>query len=88
MKAFQAFFTAHAGEIVLTVIFGIRLIFSKKNVAYRFFIFGILFILLFILDHMDVQEFNPFSNLTVSNNVVTAIFLGFYALYVLFFDHD
>ena len=88
MNGTRAFFTNYAAEIVLVVLFGIRLIFSRKKLAFRLFIFGILFVLLYFLNRVDVQDINPFSGLDISNNVVTGFFLLAYALYILFFDHD
>ena len=84
----RSFFTNNAGEILLAVVFGIRLIFSRKKIAFRLFIFAIFFVLLFILNHMNVQGINPFEDVNVSNNALTIIFVSCYAVYVLFFEHD
>jgi hypothetical protein len=88
VNGLHAFFTEHAGEIILTVFFGIRLIFSRKKLAFRFSIFAVFFFLLYVLHRVDTQDIDPFGNLNVSTNVVTLAFLLIYALYVMFFDHD
>jgi len=88
VNSFHTFFTEHAGEIVLTAFFGIRLIFSRKKLAFRFSIFAIFFFLLYVLHWMEVQDDNPLGSLNISTNVITIGFLLIYTLYVLFFDHD
>ena len=84
----HAFFANNAGEILLAVVFGIRLIFSRKKIAFRLFIFAVFFVLLYLLNHSDMQGINPFENFNVSNNVLTIVFVLSYASYVLFFEHD
>jgi hypothetical protein len=88
VNGLHAFFTTYAGEIVLVVLFGLRLIFSRKKLGFRLFIFGILFVLLYFLNRVDVQDINPFGGLDISTNMITGFFLLAYALYILFFDHD
>ena len=76
------------GEILLAVVLGVRLIFSRKKVAFRLFIFAIFFVLLYLLNHVNVNGINPFEDFNISNNFVTIVFVTCYALYVVFFEHD
>jgi len=82
---FRAFGTDHAGEILLTVIFVIRLIFSRSRLVYKFATF---FILLGAMYVADREHVNPVGPEFFHSNILPGVLLLMYLVYAVAFDHD
>ena len=82
---FRAFGIDHAGEILLCVIFVIRLIFSRSRLVHKFATF---FLLLGAMYVADREHANPFGPDYFHDNILPAALLLMYVVYAFAFDHD
>jgi hypothetical protein len=82
---FRAFGIEHAGEIVLSVIFVIRLIFSRSRLVYKFATFLVLLGAMYVADREHV---NPFGQDYFHGNILPAALLLVYVVYAFAVDRD
>jgi hypothetical protein len=82
---FRAFGIDHAGEIVLSVIFVIRLIFSRSRLVYKFATF---FVLLGAMYVADREHVNPFGPDYFHSNILPGALLLVYVVYTFALDRD
>jgi hypothetical protein len=75
----------HAGEIVLSVIFGIRIIVSRSRLIYKCVTFLILLVAMY---EIDMERISPFGPAYFHDNLLPAAFLLVYVVYAFVFDHD
>ena len=82
---FRAFGIQHGGEILLSLIFVIRLIFSRSRLVSKFATFFLLLGAMYVADREDV---NPFGPDYFHDHIFPGALLLVYVVYTFAFDHD